>query len=90
MSDDPTLALYQTVFCPFCERVRAALRRLNVEIPTRDIDSRLEWRRELMDATGRSTVPCLRIESTDGSVRWMHESADIVDYLEERFGPGSD
>jgi len=89
MSDDPKLALYQTVFCPFCERVRGALRRLNVEIPMRDIDSRLEWRRELMDATGRQTVPCLRIESEDGAVEWLHESTDIIDYLEERFAGGS-
>ena len=88
MSDEPKLALYQTAFCPYCERVRSALRRMNVEIPLRDIDGRLEWRRELMDATGRQTVPCLRIETPDGDVEWMHESADIVAYLEDQFGSG--
>jgi glutathione S-transferase len=37
-------------------------------------------------ATGRQTVPCLRIERADGSVEWMHESEDINAYLKERFG----
>jgi hypothetical protein len=27
-------------------------------------------------------VPCLRIEQPGGGVRWMHESADIIRYLE--------
>jgi hypothetical protein len=30
-------------------------------------------------------VPVLRIEQPDGAVRWLPESADIVDYLEQRF-----
>jgi glutaredoxin 2 len=38
-----------------------------------------------VEATGRRTVPVLRIEHDDGRVEWMPESADIVDYLRERF-----
>jgi glutathione S-transferase len=30
-------------------------------------------------------VPCLRIEGGDGDVRWMPESADIIDYLKDHF-----
>jgi glutathione S-transferase len=86
MSENLPLTLYQTVSCPYCERVRGALRRLGANIPTRDIDAKTEWRRELHEATGRQTVPCLRIEAEDGSVEWMHESADIIEYLEDRFG----
>jgi glutathione S-transferase len=86
MSENSPLTLYQTVFCPYCERVRGALHRLGASIPTRDIDAKGEWRRELVLATGRQTVPCLRIEAEDGSVEWMHESADIIEFLEDRFG----
>lgn len=85
-SDSGELTLYQTVFCPYCERVRGALRRLGASIALRDINSKSEWRRELVEATGRQTVPCLRIEAEDGSFQWMHESANIIEYLEGRFG----
>jgi len=86
MSDAPELSLYQTAFCPYCERVRSALRKLGVTLTLRDLDERSSWRQELVAATGRATVPCLRIEHADGKVEWMHESADIIAYLEARFG----
>jgi glutaredoxin len=80
------LSLYQTAFCPYCESVRGALRRLGVEVEARDINESPERRKELVTATGRSTVPCLRIEDPDGGILWMHESADIIDFLEQHFG----
>jgi glutathione S-transferase len=83
MSD---LSLYQTAYCPYCERVRAAVRRLGLDIEARDIDAKAAWRSELVKATGRQTVPCLRIEHADGEDEWLHESADIIGYLDERFG----
>jgi len=86
MSDVTDLSLYQTGFCPYCRRVRDAMKRLGVDVELRDIAEDPSRRRELVQATGRQTVPCLRIEREDGSVRWMHESADIIAYLEARFG----
>jgi glutaredoxin len=86
VSDSSRMSLYQTSFCPYCERVRSAARRLGLDLPLRDIDEDSTRREELVGATGRQTVPCLRIEREDGSVEWMHESEDIVAYLEERFG----
>jgi glutathione S-transferase len=81
-----TLALYHFEGCPYCSRVRAALDRLGVELELRDIHRGPAFRRELEQATGRSTVPCLRIADDPARVRWLHESADIVRYLTERFG----
>jgi glutathione S-transferase len=78
----PNLALYHFESCPYCERVRGALRRLDLEIELRDVQTEPGWRQELVAATGRSMVPCLRIEQTGGGPRWMHESADIIRYLE--------
>ena len=80
------LALYQYAGCPFCLRVRMALDELGVEIELRDTLVDPEHERALVEATGRRTVPVLRIEEEDGDVRWMPESADIVAYLRERFG----
>lgn len=36
---------------------------------------------ELTSGGGKFQVPCLRIESADGKVRWMYESIDIIRYL---------
>jgi glutathione S-transferase len=86
MPDHSDLSLYQTAYCPYCERVRAAIRRLELDIEVRDIDAKSAWHSELVEATGRQTVPCLRIHRADGEDEWLHESAAIIGYLEERFG----
>lgn len=80
------LSLYQTEWCPFCVRVRGALARLGLEIEIRDISENRDHLRELFAATGGQRVPCLRIEDEAGDPRWLHESADIIAYLQERFG----
>jgi glutathione S-transferase len=79
------LALYQTAFCPYCVRVRRALDGMGLGIETRDVAAEPERYRELVEATGRQTVPVLRIEEPDGRVSWLAESRDIVAYLEDRF-----
>ena len=75
------LSLYHFDGCPYCGRVRDAMARLDLEIELRDIHGHPNFRSELVAATGKQMVPCLRIEQASG-VRWMHESADIVRYLE--------
>jgi glutathione S-transferase len=79
------LALYQYDACPFCMRVRMAMRSLGVDIELRDTRTDREHAAELAAAMGRTTVPVLRIEEGD-EVRWLPESAEIVAYLRERFG----
>lgn len=83
----PTLALYHFESCPYCERVRGALRRLEIEIEMRDIQTTPKWRQELVSATGKQMVPCLRIEEPGAPVRWMPESLDIISYLETEIAP---
>jgi glutathione S-transferase len=80
------LSLYHFDACPYCQRVRDALRRLDLQIELRDIRESAERLAELRAATGRQTVPVLRIEEEGGQVRWMPESLDIVAYLEKHFG----
>ena len=80
------LVLYHFDGCPYCERVRAALRRLHLDVELRDIRANPSDRQDLLDATGRATLPCLRIEEAPGRLRWMHESADIIAFLEQEFG----
>jgi glutaredoxin len=80
------LALYQFDRCPFCVRVRRAIDELGLDVELRDIHADRNFRGELLDARGRTTVPVLRITSADGEERWMPESADIVRYLRATYG----
>ncbi|RFA30041.1 glutaredoxin [Alkalilimnicola ehrlichii] len=80
------LALYQSDYCPFCVQVRIAMQELGLELEIRDTTRQPEHRRELIAGGGRGTVPCLRIDHTDGDTEWMYESADIIDYLRTHFG----
>jgi len=84
------LALYEYYSCPFCARVRYFLADRGASVELRDILAEPKYRRELVEATGRSTVPCLRIEEEDGGVRWLHESSDIIAYLRGRLSGPSD
>ena len=72
--------LFKTDLCGFCYRVRAFLDEYGIEVPLRDINQEADAFRELLSATGRSTVPCLRIQRGD-NVEWMFESMDIMRYL---------
>jgi len=79
------LSLYQFYACPFCVKTRRAIRALNLPIETRDAQQDPEHREALKSGGGEIQVPCLRIEE-QGEVRWMYESAEIIAYLQGRFG----
>jgi glutaredoxin len=79
------LKLYQFDACPFCVKVRRHLRRRSLNIELRDVKKNRNWEKELVSEGGQFQVPCLRIESDEGPVRWLYESDDIIRYLDERF-----
>ena len=85
MAAQESYQLFKTDLCGFCYRVRSWMDANGVDIPLRDINSDREAFQELLRASGRTTVPCLRIERED-DVEWMFESADIMRYLGQRFG----
>ena len=77
-------ALYQYEACPFCVKVRRAIKRLGLNIELRDALKSAQYRDELVKNTGDDQVPCLRIVKDNGEVVWMLESSDIIHYLEMR------
>ncbi len=79
--EDHELVLYKFDACPYCQRVLRALEELGLEIPMRDTMRDPDARRELLDATGRTQVPCLFIDGEP-----MFESRDIVRWLREHYG----
>jgi len=81
-----SLALYQFNTCPFCIKVRQEMRRLSLPIEKRDAQHNAANREELLQSSGATKVPCLKITEANGETRWLQDSNAIVTYLRERFG----
>lgn len=88
-ADAKSLTLYQYAVCPFCVKVRWAMRRLGVAVETRDAKRNAEFAQELVVGGGQLKVPCLRIQKDNGEVEWMYESSDIIDFLAKRYSKES-
>lgn len=80
-----SLALYQFNTCPFCIKVRQEMRRLSLPIEKRDAQHDSAHRDALLQGSGATKVPCLKITETNGQTRWLQDSNAIVAYLRERF-----
>jgi glutaredoxin len=78
------LSLYQFEACPFCVKVRRAIKRMGLRIELRDAQKNEAFAQELLAGGGQRQVPCLRIVEGSGT-RWLYESSDIIAYLESRF-----
>ena len=78
------LTLYQYKACPFCVKVRRQMKRSALNIETKDAKRCETSQEELVKGGGQLKVPCLKI-TENGEERWMYESGDIIDYLNERF-----
>ena len=79
------LVLYQFQTCPFCIKVKRNNKRLSLNIETRDAQHNSTYREELLQGGGQIKVPCLKIIDEKGNDRWMYESEDIMEYLQDRF-----
>jgi glutaredoxin len=71
------LLLYKYDTCGYCARVQQTIDKLGLELEYRDTIRDLGARQELMERTGRGTVPCLFI---DGEA--LFETTDIIAWLE--------
>ncbi len=79
------LVLYQFSTCPFCIKVRQEMRRLSLPIEQRDAQHNAANRAELLQGSGATKVPCLKITDATGQSQWLTDSKAIVAYLRGRF-----
>ena len=49
--------MYSTRFCPYCVRAKSLLKSKNVEFTDIPVDAAPELRREMVELSGRYTVP---------------------------------
>ncbi len=80
-----SLVLYEFRMCPFSVKVRRAIKRLSLNIETRDAKRETSSREELLRGGGEIKVPCLRITDDQGKTTWMYESDAIIKYLQTRY-----
>ena len=79
------IVLYQFRMCPYCVKVRHAIKRLSLNIETHDVLREAAAREQLLAGGGKVKVPCLKITDDQGKETWMYESTDIVHYLHQHF-----
>ena len=79
------LTLYQYKACPFCVKVRRAMKRQGLDIEVRDVKRSAAAKSELLAGGGTLKVPCLRINQGEQVSQWIYESQDIIGYLEKEF-----
>jgi len=53
----PEVVIYTTGWCPFCMRAKALLERRGVPYTEIDVESRSGLRQEMVERSGRRTVP---------------------------------
>jgi glutaredoxin 3 len=53
----PQIVIYSTGWCPYCERARALLAQKKLAFKEIDIDQDPKLRDEMMERSGRRTVP---------------------------------
>ncbi len=79
------LTLYQYKACPFCVKVRRAMKRQGLDVEVRDVKRSAAAKSELLAGGGTLKVPCLRIKQGERVAQWMYDSQDIIGYLEKQF-----
>ena len=60
--DAPQVTMYATSWCPYCARARALLERKGVRWHEIDVEAAPERRAEMLQRSGRHTVPQIFID----------------------------
>lgn len=78
-----SLSLYHFQSCPFSAVTRRVIDETGLDVEQRDILLNPQHQSDLIAGGGKPQVPSLRIESYDGQIRWLYESADIIRFIRE-------
>ena len=85
-SQSTILALYHYDSCPFCAKTRRSIDELNVDVELRNIELNHQHRIDLQQGCHKTTVPCLRVDNSNGETILSREKAikqsdDIIHYF---------
>ena len=77
------ITFYELPGCPYCAKVRTKLEELDLEYDTIEVPRSHAERTQVEDVSGQTGVPV--ISDAAQGVEGMHESDEIVAYLEETY-----
>jgi glutathione S-transferase len=77
------IQLYELPGCPYCAQVRSKLDDLGLSYEIHEVPASHDQRSEVEAVSGQTEVPV--IVDPDHGVDGMHESADILEYLDETY-----
>jgi glutaredoxin len=78
-----TITLYELPGCPYCAKVIDTLEELDLEYDTVEVPRAHSERTDVKTVSGQTGVPVI-VDEAHG-VDGMHESEDIVEYLERTY-----
>lgn len=78
------IQLYELPGCPYCAQVRSKLDEFDLDYEVQEVPAAHGQRTEVEEVSGQTEVPV--IVDPDNGVDGMHESADILEYLDETYG----
>jgi glutaredoxin len=78
-----TITLYELPGCPYCAKVIDTLEELDLEYDMVEVPRAHSERTEVKAVSGQTGVPVI-VDEAHG-VDGMHESEDIVEYLERTY-----
>ncbi len=81
-----SISLYDLDFSSRSVKIRRHLKYLNIPVTIKSLNRCNAYQKELLNGGGRAQVPCLRIESKDGT-RWIYDRVEIMAYLNRKFEP---
>ena len=79
------IVLYQTEWCSYCHRVRAALAQLGLDYKTVNVPDEHSQRTMLANLFGVTGVPSM----TDDDIKIADDDDAIIEYLQAKYGHGS-
>lgn len=82
-----SIELYERKACPYCTNVRNKLEELGIDYESHIVPKPHSERTEVEEISGQTGVPVLVDE--EHGVEGMHESDEIIAYLEETYGDGA-
>lgn len=85
MAEIKNLKLYMREGCGFCVMVMREMNRLGMDVPLNNIWQDESHNQSLIKHTGRTSVPVLYYEDTQGQGHWMPESIEIIYFLRKHF-----
>ena len=78
------LKLYYADYCPYCQKVIAAFKNINLEFELIDAAPGTPGREKLLELGGKAQIPFL----VDGE-KMIYESSDIIEYAKKTYSTAS-